>query len=83
MLRTHNIAWRNFCSLFLNIVKKGMGVQTRRCTNPIFSHNFCYWLLLFLLREHLLLNFVTNKLPLKESEMTLLYSSQKDQEQTK
>ena len=32
--------------------------------------------LLFLVREHLLLNFVTKNLLLKESEMTLLYSSQ-------
>ena len=32
--------------------------------------------LLFLVRKHLLLNFVTKNLSLKESEMTLLYSSQ-------
>ena len=27
MLQTHNIAWRNFCSLFLNIFKRGKGYK--------------------------------------------------------
>ena len=40
MLRNHNIAWRNFCSLFLNIVKRRKGVET----TSSFSHNFCHWL---------------------------------------
>ena len=44
MLRTHNIAWRKFCSFFLNIVKRGKGVETRNCPTSSFSHNFCHWL---------------------------------------
>ena len=40
MLRSHNIAWRNFCSLFLNIVKRGKGVETQNCLNSSFSCNF-------------------------------------------
>ena len=44
MLRTHNMTWRKFCSLFLNIVKRGKGVETRNCPNSSFSHNFCHWL---------------------------------------
>ena len=40
MLRTHNIASRKFFSLFLNIVKRGNGVETRNCN---FSQNFCHW----------------------------------------
>ena len=44
MLRTDNIAWRKFCSLFVNIVKKGKGRDTQNCPNTGFSHNFCHWL---------------------------------------
>ena len=44
MLQTHNIAWRKFCSLFLNIVKKGTDGETKNCPNSSFSHNFCHWL---------------------------------------
>ena len=44
MLRTHRIAWLKFCSLFLNIVKRGKGVETKNCLNNIFSHHFCHWL---------------------------------------
>ena len=44
MLWTHNIAWRKFYSCFLNIVKRGKGVETRNYLNISFSHNFCYWL---------------------------------------
>ena len=40
MLRSHNIAWRNFCSLFLNIVKRGKGVETQNCPNSSFSRTF-------------------------------------------
>ena len=44
MLWTHNIAWPKVCSLFLNISKRGKGVETRNFPNSSFSHNFCYWL---------------------------------------
>ena len=44
MLLTHNIAWRQFCSLFLNIVKRGKGEVTRNFPKSSFSHNFCHWL---------------------------------------
>ena len=44
MLKTDNIAWRNFCSMFLNIVKKGKEEETQNCPNSSFSHNFCHWL---------------------------------------
>ena len=44
MLRTHNIAWRKFCSLFLKIVKRAKGIETRNCSNSSFSHNSCHWL---------------------------------------
>ena len=44
MLWTHNIVWRNFCSLFLNIVKKGKRRETQNCPNSSFSHSFCHWL---------------------------------------
>ena len=44
LLRTHSIAWRNFCSLFLNIVKKVKEVETQNCSNSSFSHNLCHWL---------------------------------------
>ena len=37
MLRTNNIAWCNFCSLFLNIVKRGKGRETQNCPNRSFS----------------------------------------------
>ena len=43
-LRTHNIAWHKFCSLYLNIVKTGKGTETQNCLNSSFSHNFCHWL---------------------------------------
>ena len=44
MLRTHNTAWRKLHSLFLNIVKRGKGRETKNCPNSSFSHNFCHWL---------------------------------------
>ena len=44
MLTTDKIAWLNFCSLFLNIVERGKGVETQNCPNCSFSHNFCQWL---------------------------------------
>ena len=44
MLRTHNLAWRNFCSLLLNIVKKEKKIETNHCSNSVFSHDFCHWL---------------------------------------
>ena len=44
MFQTHNIAWRKFRSLFLNIVKRRKGLETRNCPNTSFSHNFCHWL---------------------------------------
>ena len=44
MFRTYNIAWRNFCSLVLNIVKRGKEVETQNCPNSSFSHTFCHWL---------------------------------------
>ena len=44
MLQTHNIAWRNFCLLFLNIIKSGKRVETQNCANSSFFHNFCHWL---------------------------------------
>ena len=44
ILQTHNIAWRKFHSLFLNIVKKGKGAETQNCPNNSVSHNFCHWL---------------------------------------
>ena len=31
MVRTHNIACRNFYSLFFNIVKRGKVVETQNC----------------------------------------------------
>ena len=37
MLQTHNIAWRKFSSLFLNIVKKGKREETRNYPNGSFS----------------------------------------------
>ena len=40
MLRTHNIAWRNFCSLFLAINKRGKGVETQICGNSSFPITF-------------------------------------------
>ena len=40
MLQNHNITSRKFCSLFLNIVKRGKGIETRNCPNSSFSHNF-------------------------------------------
>ena len=40
MLRTHNITWRKFCSLFLNIVRRGKGLETRNCQNSSFSTIF-------------------------------------------
>ena len=33
MLRTHNKARRRFCALFLNIVRRGKGVETQNCLN--------------------------------------------------
>ena len=36
MLQNHNIAWRNFSSLFLNIIKRGEGVETENCPNTVF-----------------------------------------------
>ena len=44
MLRTHKIACRNSCSLFLNIVKRWNGVEIKNCLNSSFSHSFCHWL---------------------------------------
>ena len=44
MLRIDNIAWRKFCSLLLNIVKRGKGRETQNCPNSSFSYNFCHWL---------------------------------------
>ena len=41
-LRTDNVAWQKFCSLFLNIAKRGKGRETQNCPNSSFSHNFCY-----------------------------------------
>ena len=41
MLRTHNIAWHKFCSLFLNINKREKRVETPICPNSSFSHKFC------------------------------------------
>ena len=43
MLQTHNIAWLKFCPLFLNIVKRGKGVETQNWSNSSFSHKFCHW----------------------------------------
>ena len=40
MLWTHKIAWRNLCSLFLNIVKKGKGLETSNCPNNSFPIMF-------------------------------------------
>ena len=42
MLQTHNIPWRMFCSLFLNIVKRREGVEIKNFPNSSFSHNFCH-----------------------------------------
>ena len=44
MLQTNKNAWRKFCSLFLNLVKRGEGRETQNCPNNSFSHNFCHWL---------------------------------------
>ena len=45
VLPTHNTGWRNFCfTLFLNIVKKGKGAETKNRSNSNYSHNFCHWL---------------------------------------
>ena len=44
MLQNHNIAWRKFYLLFLNIVKRGKGRETQDYLNSSFSHNFCRWL---------------------------------------
>ena len=44
MLLTRNIAKRQFCSLFLNIGKRGKGEKTRNFPKSSFSHNFCHWL---------------------------------------
>ena len=41
MLRSRNIAWRNFCYLFLNIIKRRNGVETQNRSDSSFSHNFC------------------------------------------
>ena len=43
MLPTHNIAWHNFCSLFLNIANKRKRVEIQNCLNSSFSLNFCHW----------------------------------------
>ena len=67
------------------ILMKGFMQHQEQC-NCIYSHQkivlFCHQITLmlnatslFLVREHLLLNFVTKNLRLKESEMMLLYSS--------
>ena len=37
MLQTHNIAWRNFCLLFLNIIKSGKRAETENCAIAVFS----------------------------------------------
>ena len=44
MLRTHNIAWRNFCLFFLNIIKSGRRIETQNCANSSFFHTSCPWL---------------------------------------
>ena len=44
MLLNHNIAWRKFSSLFLNIVKREKGIETQNCPNSSSSNNFCHWL---------------------------------------
>ena len=44
MLRTDNIAWRKFCSLFLNIIRRWKGRETQNRPNSSFAHNFCHWL---------------------------------------
>ena len=44
MLRTDNIAWRKFFSLFVNIVKRVKEGETQNCTNTGFSLNFSHWL---------------------------------------
>ena len=44
VLQTDKIAWRKFCSLFLNIIKSGKGRETQNSANSGFSHNFCHWL---------------------------------------
>ena len=41
MLWTNDIAWRKFCSLFLNIVQSGKGAERQNCTDSSFCHNFC------------------------------------------
>ena len=46
MLQTDNIAWCKFCSLFLNIVKRGKGKETQNCQNSRFFLNFCHWMYL-------------------------------------
>ena len=40
MLRTQNIAWCKFFSLFLNIAKRGKNVETQNRSNSCFSRNF-------------------------------------------
>ena len=47
ILRAYNIAWRKFCSLFLNIVKRRKERETQKCPNSSFSQSFCHWLYLF------------------------------------
>ena len=42
-LWTHNIAWRNFCSFLLTIVKSVKGVETQNGPSSSFFHNFCHW----------------------------------------
>ena len=44
MLQAHNIAWGNFCLLFLNITERGKGVEAQNCPNSSFSQTFCHWL---------------------------------------
>ena len=47
ILRAYNIAWRKFCSLFLNIVKRWKERETQKFPNRSFSQSFCHWLYLF------------------------------------
>ena len=40
ILGTRSIAWRKFCSLFLNVVIREKEIETQSCPNSSFSHNF-------------------------------------------
>ena len=44
ILPTPNTAWHKFCSVFLNIVKRGKGVETHNSPNSSFADNFFPWL---------------------------------------